>query len=125
MLLIRSDIAQRYGQTPAKLAQNKIVVTWDGSDSNDAYLDARTIYCDGKNQGIMLSISGTGATCNVHGSTEPMPSPFSLTELTSRNWFLIGALNAGTSAKVLQDFKLFATLWLEFTAAAGVVSIVR
>jgi hypothetical protein len=125
MMLIRSDIAQRYGQTPNKLGQNRVVVSWDGSDSNDAYVDARTLYCDGNNQGVMFSISGAGSTCNVHGSTEPMPSPLSMDELTSRNWFLIGALNADTTAKVLQDFKLFSTIWLEFTAARGIVSIVR
>lgn len=125
MMLMTSDIAGRYGMIPRKLGQNRITVTWDGSDSNDAYLDVRTLYREGNNQGILLAVTGTGCTCNVNGSVDPISGPLNLTELAARNWFLIGALNAGTTAKTLPDLRLFATLWLEFTATKGSVSIVR
>lgn len=125
MMLFNSDIAGRYGANPRKLGQNRMVITWDGNDSNDAYLDARTLYREGNNQGIMLAVTGTGCICAVNGSVDPISSPFDLTELAARNWFLIGTLNAGTTAKVLPDLRLFSTLWLDFTAAAGSVSIVR
>jgi len=124
-MLINSDIAGRFGTNPRKLGQNRITVSWNGADSNDAYLDVRTIYREGNNQGILLAVTGTGCICAVNGSVDPISSPLDLTELAARNWFLIGTLNAGTTAKVLQDFKLFSTLWLDFTAAAGSVSIVR
>jgi hypothetical protein len=125
MMLFNSDIAGRFGMNPRKLGQNRMVVTWDGNDSNDAYLDVRSIYGDGNNQGILLAVTGTDCTCAVNGSVDPISSPLNLTELAARNWFLIGTLNAGTAAKVLQDFKLFSTLWLDFTDSAGSVSIVR
>lgn len=125
MMLMTSDIAGRYGMVPRKLGQNRIRVTWDGNDDSAAYLDARTLYRDGNNQGVCFFIEGTGCECDVSGHTTPMPVPFSATELAAREWFLIGTLTAGTNQIVLPDLRLFSVIYLDFIGDAGTVSVVR
>jgi hypothetical protein len=125
MMLFNSDIAGRYGANPRKLSQNRLVITWDGNDSADAYLDARTLYRDGNNQGVNFFLTGTGCTCEVSGSAIPMPSPYSEAELAARSWFLIGAMDAGANTLTLADLRLFSVIYLNFTGAPGSMSIVR
>jgi hypothetical protein len=125
MMLMTSDIAGRYGMNPRKLGQNRIQVTWDGNDSPAAYLDVRTLYREGNNQGVGFHIEGAGCECEVSGHTTPMPSPFRAAELAAREWFLIGTLIAGTNQLTLSDLRLWSVIYLNFTDGPGTVSVVR
>lgn len=96
-LLVSSDSGQPFGVRPNKMGQNRVTITYDGqagAGNNIAYLDARTLYRNGNNMGVMFTYEGTGSVV-IAGTGLPFNEQLSKTQMGTLPWSPVATLNAG------------------------------
>jgi len=95
-LLVSSDSGQKFGATPNKMGQNRVTIIYDGqagAGNNIAYLDARTLYRNGNNMGVMFTYEGAGSVV-IAGTGRPITEQETKTQLAAFPWSPIATLNA-------------------------------